>query len=143
MKKMNTVKLVRHGVENDVYTHGIGFLLGEFTKIPFVLAFAFPAVSEICIVANDTHDTAVIVEDGPVVNFVRSVALVSYDPHSQRGSCRPRARRLGPGVFHQDRRPCGRWDDRLIILRARDLGRLVLFRSRNCHTRRRPKNRLP
>lgn len=77
---MNTVKLVRHGVENDVDTHGIGFLLGEFTKIPFVLAFAFPAVSEICIVANDTHDTAVIVEDGPVVNFVRSVALVSYDP---------------------------------------------------------------
>lgn len=69
-----------HGIENDVDAHGVGFLLGEFAKIPFVLAFAFPAVSKICIVTNDTHDTTRIVEDSPVVNFVRSVALVSYDP---------------------------------------------------------------
>ena len=68
-----------HCIENDIDTHGVGFLLGEFAKIPFVVTFAFPAVSEIGIVTNDTHDTTRIVEDSLVVNFVRSVALVSYD----------------------------------------------------------------
>ena len=69
-----------HGIENDIDTHGVGFLLGEFAKIPVVVTFAFPAVSEIGIVADDTHDTTGIVEDNLVVNFVRSVALVSYNP---------------------------------------------------------------
>ena len=69
--------------------------LGEFTKIPFVLAFVQPSRD---LFANDTHDTAVIVEDGPVV-FVRS-SLGELRPHTS-AVVADRVPDAGPGVFHQ------------------------------------------
>ena len=66
-----------HCVKNDIDTHRIGSLLGEFAEVPLFLAFPFPAITKVGIVAGDTHNTTAIVENGFVVDFFRAGALPS------------------------------------------------------------------
>lgn len=56
-----------HRISHDVDSQGICFLDGEFLKIPLVVAFSFPAVTEVCIVTNEDHDAAVVVFNRLVV----------------------------------------------------------------------------
>ena len=91
-----------HGVKNDIDAHRIGFLLGEFAEAPFVLAFPFPAITKIGIVADDTNTTAAIVENGFVVDFSEPGR-----PKCRSHACVWRAM-LALAVSLSDRRPCGK-----------------------------------
>src|SRR5687768_3231375 len=62
--------LVGHGVKNNIDAEGIRLFLRELTKIIFVLAFAFPAIAEVGIVANDDHHPAFVVEDSLIMRLL-------------------------------------------------------------------------
>jgi hypothetical protein len=42
---------MRHGVEDDIDTHGVGVLFRIFPEIFVIVAFPFPAINEIIIIA--------------------------------------------------------------------------------------------
>ena len=58
---------VGHGVGHDIDPHGIGFLNRELFEVPRIFSFAFPAVTQIGIVADEYHDSACIVVDSAIV----------------------------------------------------------------------------
>ena len=54
---------MRHGVEDDVDAHGIGFFDAEFLEEPFVGAFFFPAVGEIAVGNDQDHEAVFVIID--------------------------------------------------------------------------------
>ncbi len=64
-KRGNGEDSVRHRVGNDVDPKGIG----DLVRVPFevldVLAFAFPAIGDIVVVAEDSHQTIFVIEVTP------------------------------------------------------------------------------
>ena len=64
-----------HDVKNDIDAHGVGFLFGKFAEVPLGFAFAFPAITEIGILADEDHEAVFIIEDAAVVYGFRIFAF--------------------------------------------------------------------
>ncbi len=58
---------MRHGVDDDVNAERIGSLFGEFAKIPGVLAFSLPAITEVRVMTDKNHHVALVIIDSAVI----------------------------------------------------------------------------
>ena len=58
-----------HGVSYDIDSQRVRSFFRELAEIPLVLAFTFPTVTKICVVADHHDDLVVVVQDGTVVCF--------------------------------------------------------------------------
>ena len=56
-----------HRVKEDIYAERVGFLFGEFGKIPGVGAFFFPAVAHVSVVAGEHDHVSFVIHHGAVV----------------------------------------------------------------------------
>src|SRR5436190_2257134 len=74
---------VCHGVGHDVDAHRVGLLLRELVEVVDVFALAFPAVAEVGVVADDRHHPVLVVEDAPVMDFLRVAAMPSLPGHAR------------------------------------------------------------
>src|SRR5262245_184225 len=52
---------MRHGIYDDIDAHRISLFLRELPKIKFVVAFLFPAVPQVRVMADHHHDALLIV----------------------------------------------------------------------------------
>lgn len=62
------VTLMRHRIGNDINSHWVRFLDGKLLKVLAVLAFFFPTIAQVRVVANQYHDSTIIVFDGSIVD---------------------------------------------------------------------------
>ena len=76
-----------HGIGHDVNAHGVSFFLREFPEIPFVFPLSLPAVANIVVVAQQCHQTSIVVEEPPKVRF--RIALGATTPGFERVSAAP------------------------------------------------------
>ena len=67
---------MRHGIGHDVDPHRVRLLFRELVEILFVLAFPFPAVAQVGVVADDRHHPALVVVDAQVVDRLGVCAVV-------------------------------------------------------------------
>ena len=59
-----------HEVKNYVHCEWIGPLLREFVEEIIVLAFSLPTVAVVAIVGGDDHDTAFVIIDRAIIDFL-------------------------------------------------------------------------
>src|SRR5262245_35151125 len=64
------VWLMRQCIDHDIDAHREGLFERELPIIGFFFALAFPAVPQISIVTEDSHQSVLIVEHSSKVNFL-------------------------------------------------------------------------
>ena len=56
---------MRHGIGDDIDAQRIRYSVGILFEVLDVLAFAFPAVGDVVVVAKERHQTIVVIEVAP------------------------------------------------------------------------------
>lgn len=69
---------MRQRISDNIDAHRVGHLFGEAQKVFMVFSFAFPAVAEVVVVAEEGHHAAISIEVGPEVRtFIAPGVTVS------------------------------------------------------------------
>ena len=67
------------GVSDNIDAQWVGLFDGELTEVPFLFTFPFPAISDVRIVANEDHDSTLVIFNRLVIRCA-GVRFISRFP---------------------------------------------------------------